>query len=131
MISRDELKSLVDQLPESSLDYIESAMRHYITRKVAEQRFHVSNEMEETGWGGGWGGNMPNGVRIAGQSFREFDNDTLVEWTLQFFDARELELTERLSLSSDRKKLLCSFTLSCGGRTVRHEDEFPAIVAQS
>jgi hypothetical protein len=32
---------------------------------------------------------------------------------------------QRLSLAADRAKLCCSLELSSGGRTVRHEEEFP------
>jgi hypothetical protein len=127
MTSRDELKALLDQLPEPSLDIVKSTVRHLIMQKVAEERFRgkQGSEMGSGGWTG-----VHNGVHFGGQSFRHFDNGALVERTLQFFDGHEIGRKERLSLSTDRTKLLCTLTLSCGGQTLRHEDEFPASLGE-
>ena len=123
MASLDELKALLDQLPEPSLDIVECTVRHLITQKVAEERFPAMQgaEMGSDGWTG-----THSGVHFGGQSFRRFDNGELVERTLQFFDGHEIEFRKSLWLSADRTKLLCTLTLSCGGQTLRHEDEFPA-----
>jgi hypothetical protein len=105
MTSRDELKALLDNLPEPCLDMVERTVRHLIRQNVPEERFcgTQGSGMGSDGWTG-----THNGIHFGGQSSRRFDNGALVERTLQFFDGHEIERKERLSLSADRTKLLCT-----------------------
>ena len=74
--------------------------------------------------GGGFAG-MHEGTPYGRHSFSYWDDKALVQQTLQSFDGHELEITERLSISEDRKKLSCILELSSGGRTIRYTDDFP------
>ena len=48
-----------------------------------------------------------------------------MQQNLHSFDGQEIEIMERLSMSADRSKLVCSLELSSAGLTVEHSDEFP------
>jgi hypothetical protein len=113
---RDELKALLDQVPETCLDSIEGTLRHFIMENAALERLHVSEEMRKSS--SGWSG-YENGFRFGGQSFRHFDKGALLIRTLQFFGSNEIELTERLSFSSDRTKLMFSLAISSSGHTTQ------------
>ncbi len=120
---RDELKALLDQVPESCLDSVEGALRHFIMQSVAVERLHIPEDMRKSS--SGWSG-YENGFRFGGQSFRHFEKGALLIRTLQFFGSNEIELNERLSLSSDYTKLVVSIAISSGGHTAQYAGEFPA-----
>jgi hypothetical protein len=65
------------------------------------------------------------GVPFGRQGFQYWDDKALVHQSLHSFDGQEIEIMERLSFSPDRAKFSCVLELSSGGRTVRHEKEFP------
>lgn len=144
MASRDELKFLIDQLPETRLEMAHRLLNHQINppapnpkfeqmqrpaqnyRRLVEQRFQETRKPGTIGSvvGGGFLGEH-EGVSFGRQDFHYWDNKALVHQTLQFFDGQQIEIMERFSFSPDRTSLVCAWEISCGGHTVRHEDAFP------
>jgi hypothetical protein len=144
MASRDELKSLIDRMPEERLESVRSILefninppppnpkmehmheRGQLYRKLVEQRFHETRKPGTiSGLSGGGMTGMHKGTPFGRNGFHYWDGDALVQQTLQFFNGQEIEIMERLSMSADRSKLICSLELSSAGRTVQHADEFP------
>jgi len=149
MPTRDELKALIDQLPESRLGAVGTLLEHHVKpqpprpeiermqQRSQNYKSQVEQRFRETripgtlgGMGGGGTSGMHEGVPFGRQGFQYWDDKALVNQTLHSFDGHELEVMQRLSLSPDRTKLSCVLELSSGGRTVRHEEEFPATEAQ-
>jgi hypothetical protein len=150
MASRDELKVLIDQLPEPRLEMVRQMLEHHVHppaprpeieqmqrrsrvyKNLVEQRFR---ETRKPGTIGGMvgGGNMGihESTPFGRQSFSYWDEKALVHQTLQMFDGQALEVMERLSFSPDRTTLVCHLELSSGGHTVRHQDEFPITNAEA
>ncbi len=145
MASRDELKALIDQVPEPRLELVRMMLEHHVHppphipdvermqkrsqgyRSVVEQRFRETRELGTVGgMGGGGFSGMHEGTPFGRHGFHYWDDKALVHQTLQFYDGQEIEVMERLSFSPpDRKKLACVLEISSGGRTVRYEEEFP------
>jgi hypothetical protein len=145
MPTRDELKAMVDVLPQSSLERVHTMMKYQIEpppppsaevarmrqrgqeyRKAVEQSFRENRRpgtIAGMAGGGSWG--TREGTPFGRSSFHYWDGKALVQQTLQSFDSYEVELMERFSMSEDGTKLVCSVELSSGGRTVRHDEEFP------
>jgi hypothetical protein len=150
MASRDDLKALIDQLPEPRLEMVRQMLEHHVHpppprpeiehmqrrsreyKKLVEQRFR---ETRKPGTIGGMvgGGSMGTheGTPFGRQSFSYWDEKALVHQTLQSFDGQELEIMERLSISPERTKLSCVLELSSGGRTVNYAEEFPITKAEA
>ena len=144
MDSRDELKALIDQLPEASLEMVHMMLNHHINppplipeiermrqrsgnyQRLVHQRFRETGKPGtlRSGGGGGFLG-MHEGTPFGRQGFHYWDEKALVHQTLQFFDGQEIEIMERLSFSVDRTTLVCDLEISSGSRTVRHQDLFP------
>ena len=142
MATRDELKSLIDQLPESRLEMVREMLNHQINppppnpdiermqersrnyRTLIGQRFRETGKPGPLVGGGGFSA-VHVGTAFEQLGFRYWDEKAFVHQSLQHFDGQEIEITERLSLSSDRATLICALELSSGGKTVRHEDAFP------
>jgi hypothetical protein len=144
MTSRDDLKSLIDRVPEDRLDAVLGMLDFQINppqpdpeiermrqrteqyRKAVEQRFRETRKPGTIGGGGGGGGilGVHEGVPYGRHSFSYWDEGALVEQILQSFDGQHIEIMERFSISPDRKKLFCRLELSSGGHTVQHSDEF-------
>jgi hypothetical protein len=150
MASRDELKALIDQLPENCLEMVRQMIEHEIHppaprpeiermqqrsrnyRRLVEQRFRETRKPGTIGTMGGTGfSSMHEGVPFGRQGFHYWDDKALVHQSLQSFDGQEIEVMERLSFSPDRTKLLCVVELSSGGLMVRHEEEFPTTEADA
>lgn len=95
-------------------------------KNLVEQRFRETRKPGTIGGmvGGGSMG-MHEGSPFSRQSFSYWDEKALVHQTLQSFDGQELEIMQRLSISTERKKLSCVLELSSGGRTVNYTEEFP------
>jgi hypothetical protein len=142
--TRDELKALIDQLPESRFEIVRKTLEHQIhppqprpeidqmQRRSEEYRKRVEQRFRETGKPGTIGGmagsgsaGMHKGTAFGQQGFSYWDEKALVNQTLQSFDGQELEIMERLSVSPDRTKLSCVLELSSGGRTVNFTEAFP------
>jgi hypothetical protein len=150
MISRDDLKALVDQLPESSLEMVRTMLEHNVNpppprpeiermrqrsrayKDQVEQRFRETRKPGTIG--GGMGGRSRfgehEGVSFGRQEFHYWDEKALVHQSLENFDGQEIELMERLSFSPDHTKLLCSLEIASGGRTVNYTEEFPIANAE-
>ena len=144
MATRDELKSVIDQLPESCLEMVHMMLNHHINppppipevermqqrsqkwKRLVNQRFQETGKPGtiRTAGGGGILG-MHERTPFGRQGFHYWDDKALVQQTLQFFDSHEIEIMERLSFSPDRTTLICDLEISSGSHTVRHQDEFP------
>jgi hypothetical protein len=144
MVTRDELKALIDQLPEPRLEMVRQMLDHHVhpqpprpemeqmRRRVHEYRTQVEQRFRETrkpgtlgAMGGGGSMGLHEGTPFGRQSFSYWDDKALVYQSLQNFDRQEIEVMERLSFSPDRTTLICALEISSGGSTVRHEDGFP------
>jgi DNA-binding transcriptional MerR regulator len=142
--TRDELKALIDQLPELRLEIVRSMLEHHVhppqprpeieqmQQRSQEYKERVEQRFRETrkpgtigGMAGGGSIGMHHGTPFGRQGFSYWDEKALVHQTLQSFDGQELEIMERLSLSPDRTKLSCVLELSSGGRIVNFTEEFP------
>ena len=124
MISRDELKALLDQLPESGFDMVESTIRFLLMQHTAERRFHVDGGGDVPPGHSAWSIES-NGLRAASHSIQQINDSALLVQTLYSFDQHDMEITERISLTPDRTRLRCQLTLASGGVTSLHDDEFP------
>jgi hypothetical protein len=144
MASRDELKSLVDRVPEKRLEAVRDMLEFNINppppnpeiehmrergqqyRKLVEQRFRETRKPGTISIlsGGGMTG-MHKGTSFGRNGFHYWDGDALVHQSLQSFNGQEIEIMERLSMSADRSKLICRLELSSAGLIVEHSDEFP------
>ena len=150
MVTRDELKALIDQLPESRLETVRNMLEHNVHpppprpeieqmhrrseeyRERVQQRFRETRKPGTIGFiGGGGSMGMHQGTPFGRQGLSYWDEKALVHQTLQSFDGHELEIMERLSISPDRTKLSCVFELSSGGRTVKYTEEFPITNAEA
>ena len=131
MVSRNDLKVLIEQLPESSLDRIRQILEYHlhppetppeITRMQERSRSWRETVLErfrETGkpgtirgMGGGGSLGVHQGTPFGRQGFHYWDGNALVHQTLQFFDDHEIEVMERLSLSPDGATLICDLEIS-------------------
>ena len=143
MGSREELKVLIDQLPEARLEPVRMMLEHQVHprpprpeldrirrrgeeyQRLVEQRFRETGRPGTvSGFGGAGFGDVHNSVPIGSHGFHYWDGDALVNQTLQSFSGRQIEIMQGLSISSDRTKLNCIVALSSGRHTIRHEDEF-------
>lgn len=146
MPSREELKTLIDQLPENQLGRVEELLRHHLTspakprpeieairrrsqtyREQVMQRFRETRRPGTCGIGamsGSGSFSEHEGIRFGRQGFQYWDDKALVHQSMHYFDGHELEIMERLSIS-EGKALSCAIEMSSGGRTVRYSDEFP------
>ena len=99
-----------------------------MVRSTGKRSSRVSAKIDDLGrlreWPVGGVGER-EGTPFGRSSFHYWDGKALVQQTLQSFDSHEVELMERFSMSEDGTKLVCSVELSSGGRTVRHDEEFP------
>ena len=144
MATREELKALIDQLPESRVESVRKLLEHNVNprrpdpemermhRRSLEYRRLVEERFRQTQKPGTLGATnvagvrfMREGVGYADQSFDHWDGKARVIQTLNQFDGCAIEVMQRFSISEDRKKLSCAIELSSGGRTVNHTEEFP------
>jgi hypothetical protein len=145
MADREELKSLIDRLPEASLDMVRTMMQFHINpppppppeverlrRRGQEYRRAVEQRFRETlkpgtiaGFGGGGHSGIHEGTAFGHNSFDYWDGKALVRQTLQSYDTQDIEIMETFSYTTDGAELLCNIELSSGGRTVKHEETFP------
>ena len=144
MATREELKALIDQLPEPRLEAVRKMLEHNIhppplrpeieqmQRRSLEYKDRVEQRFRETrkagtigGMSGGGSTGIHEGTPFGRHGFSYWDEKALVNQTLQLFDGQELEIMERLSMSPDRTKLSCVLELSSGGHKVNYAAEFP------
>jgi hypothetical protein len=141
MPTREELKALIDQIPEDRLDLTARSLQRCVTppppppppgspgswikpapteltammRRSETYKKEVMRRFEESGSPGTLGVGMPR--------FQYWDHEALVSQELHYFDGRDVEIMVRLSVS-DEQSLCCAVEVSSGGKTVRHSDEF-------
>lgn len=144
MAIRDEIHSLVDQLPEDQLQnarpFLAGLLRprapsrevehaRQLThqyKKMVEQRFRETRKPGTISTLVGGGNMFPReGKEYGNHSFHYWDDKALVHQTLRIFEGQELEIMERMSRSQDGATLLYEQELSSGGLTKRHEERFP------
>jgi hypothetical protein len=144
MSTREELKALIDQLPESRIASVKKLLEHSVNprrpepeiermhqrsqeyRRLVEQRFRQTQKPGTLGaMQVGGVSFMHEGVGYADQSFDYWDGKARVIQTLHQFGRCAIEVMQRFSIAEDRKKLSCDVELSSGGRTVSHTEEFP------
>jgi len=149
MISREELKSLINQLPESTLEAVKYMLQHHINppppnpqheqirKRGLEFRARVEGRFRQTrrpgtigGMGGGGISGKHSGHFYSRNSFDYWDGDALVVQGINSLDGQEIEMMQRYEVSPDRATLSCVTELWSGGRTVRHEDMFPVLREQ-
>jgi hypothetical protein len=146
MATRDELKALIDLLPDSRLEMVEKMLDRHIhppapkpeienmRERSQDYRDRVLKQYRETRKPGTCGVALGSGflsehegVPFGRQGFHYWDGKALVNQSLQSFDGYEIEIMERLSFSPDRTALICALELSGSGHMVRHEDAFPVV----
>jgi len=146
MPTRDELKVLIDQLPDDKLIAVHRMLELNLNRNPPQlvpemeqmqqrskeyrqrvlQKFRENRKPGTLGTAGGTGyASTHDGVSFGRQGFHYWDNKALVHQSLQSFDGQEIEIMERLSFSADRTVLVCALEISSGGYTVQHQDGFP------
>ena len=144
MAIRDELHSLLDQLPEDQLqnarpflvgllrprapspeiEHARQLTQEY--KKMVERRFRETRKPGTISALVGGGNVFPReGKAHSNHAFHYWDDKALVDQTLRVFEGQELESMERISLSDDRTTLVYEQELSSGGLTKRHEERFP------
>jgi hypothetical protein len=144
MATRDELHSLLDQLPEDKLrdarpfltgllkprpaspeiDRARKLTQQY--KNMVEQRFRETRKPGTISALVGGGSVFPREGQMNGNhSFHYWDDKALVHQTLRIFGGQELEIMERTWRSEDGATLVYEQELSSGGLTKRHEERFP------
>jgi hypothetical protein len=145
MTSRENVKALIDQLPEDQLVRVEAMLRHHLNPpkprpeveamrlRTQTYREQVMRRFRETGkpgtcgvgiMGGSGSFGEHEGMSYGRQGFNYWDGKALIHQSLQYFDGREIEVMERLSIS-ESGSLCCAIELASGGKSVQHADEFP------
>ena len=144
MATREDLKTLIDQLPESRIESVRRLLEHNVNprrpdpemermhrqwqeyRRLVEDRFRQTQKPGTIGemTVGGIRA-MHEGVGYADYGFDYWDGKARVIQTLHLLDGCQIEVMRRLSISEDRRKLSFFLELSSGGRTVNHTEEFP------
>src|SRR5579875_2538591 len=120
MSNREELKALIDQLPEENLFHVEAMLRFHLSppkprpeiealrRRVDEYRSQVLRRFQETRKPGTYGiGSMGSagsfgeykGRSFGRRSFHYWDDKALVYQSIQHLDGHEIEVVERLSVT--------------------------------
>jgi hypothetical protein len=144
MAIRDELHSLLDELPEDKLQAArpflagllrprtptpEAERAQQLTqqyKKMVEQRFRETRKPGTISTLFGGGSVFPReGKEYSNHAFHYWDDNALVHQLLRVFEGQELEIMERISRSEDGASLVYEQELSSGGLTKRHEERFP------
>jgi hypothetical protein len=144
MAIKDELHSLLDQLPEDNLraahpfllgllkprvpspEVGQARQRTQEFKRLVERRFRKTRKPGTISAMFGGGGVFPReGKGFSNHAFHYWDDKALVYQSLKVFDGQELEAMERISLSDDDRMLVYEQELSSGGLTKRHEERFP------
>jgi hypothetical protein len=114
MGSREELKVVIDQLPEARLEPVRMMLEHQVHprpprpeldrirrrgeeyQRLVEQRFRETGRPGTvSGFGGAGFGDVYDGVPIGSHGFHYWDGDALVNQTLQSFSGRQIEIMQR------------------------------------
>lgn len=151
MPSRDELKAQIDNLPDNCLEMVNTLLQHYINpppppppemermrkrgqefRRIVEERYRETQTPETgacmgTGFGGSGFRGIHKGTPHGVTSFSYWDGKALVQQALHSYDGQDVEIMERFAFDARRTKLLFTIEAASGGRTVRHDEEFPGL----
>jgi hypothetical protein len=125
MVSRSNLKSLIDQLPESSLEHVETFLRFCVSQHAGEQRLGVTEEETPPVGRSSWS-NVSAGVHVSAQSFHRVQGRELLVQTLYNVEGQEVEVVEAIAIPLNGSKLSFQVTISSAAITVKHANEFPA-----
>jgi len=145
MATRDEVRALLDRLPEDKLDnanlFLNGLLRPrpapsaeierareltHQYRRMVERKFRETRKPGTISSLFGGGSIFPKqGQGYGSHAFHYWDDKALVHQTLRIFEGQELEIMERISLSEDGSTLQYEQELSSGGLTRRRQEEFP------
>jgi hypothetical protein len=147
MATRDELMSLIEEMPEEKLDLVRmnlesilhppapNPMIEKVMRRAEEFQKQLSERLKELQEGnpldsirgfsgsGGFGGFPGKGNGEHSYSWQE--GHTHVKHRFVLHDNHELDFVERLQLSEDKKALVYDQEIYAGGRSVKRREEFP------
>ena len=151
MASRDELKTLIDQMPEEKLDLVrmnlESILHPPAPNPWVEKIMRRSEEFQKQlperlkqlqagnppdsihGFhGGGSFGSGPPPIRGNGEhSYGWQEGRAVVRHRLLLHENHEMDFVERLQLTEDEKTLVYEQEIYAEGRSVKRREEFPVI----
>lgn len=151
MASRDDLKTLIDQMPEEQLDLARMSLESILhppalnpmvekmMRRSEELRSQLPERLKQL-----QAGNPPGSIRgfLGGGGFgsgslpRKGNGEHALSWQegrahirhrLVLHEDHEMDFVERLELAEDEKTLIYEQEIYAGGRSVRRREEFPVM----
>jgi hypothetical protein len=155
MPTRDELKALIDQLPDEKLEMVrinlESIQHPPIPNPKVEQIMRRSEEFQkqlperlkqlqagcrpETIRGFGMAGGFGSGPGMRGgqgqHAYSWWEDITYVTHRMMLHAGRELDIVERLQFTEDETKLIYEQEIYAEGRTIKRKEEFPIAKAEA
>lgn len=149
MASRDELKTLIDQMPEEKLDWVRMNLESILhppdpnpmVEKVMRRSREFATQLPErlkqlqagntparpggfSGGGGfGWGPAPHKGNGEHAYSWQE--GRAHVQHRFLLHEDHEMDFVERLQLTEDEKTLVYEQEIDAEGRSIRRKEEFP------
>lgn len=151
MATRGELKTLVDQMPEESLDLVQANLQSILNppapnpmvEKIIQRSEELRNQLPERlkrlqagnppnsilGFygGGGFGSGPPPKRGNGEQSYSWQEGRASVKHRLVLHEDHEIDFVERLELTGDEKTLIYEQEIYSEGRTLRRREEFPVV----
>lgn len=151
MASRDELKLLIDQMPEEKLDLVRGNLESIlhpparnpkveeIMRRSAEFQGQLPDRLKKLQagnppgsiagfFGGGAFGSGPPPMKGNGQhSYSWQEGKAIVTHTMRLHEDVEVDLVERLQLTEDDKTLVYEQEIYAEGLAVMRREEFPVV----
>ena len=151
MVPREELKTLIDQMPEEKLDLVRMNLESILhppvpnpkvekmERRSEEFRGHLIERLKRLqagndpgtirGFGGGGGfGSGPAPKRGNGEhGYSWQDGRARIKQRLVLHEDHEVDLVERLQLTEDEKTLVYEQEIYAEGRSVKRREEFPVM----
>jgi hypothetical protein len=151
MALRDELKILIDQMPDEKLDLVrmnlEDILHPPALNPWVEEIMHRSEEFQKQlpdrlkqlqagnppgsvrgfSGGGGFGSGPPPMKGNGAHSYSWQEGRAHVVHTLRLHEDHEIDFVERLQLTEDEKTLVYEQEIYAEGRSVKRREEFPVI----
>jgi hypothetical protein len=151
MASRDELKTLIDQMPEEKLDLVrmnlESILHPPAPNPLVEKIMRRSEEFQKQlperlkqlqagnppdsirGFhgGGGFGSGPPPMKGNGDCSYSWQEGRVVVRHRFVLHENHEMDFVERLQLTEDEKTVVYEQEIYAEGRSVKRREEFPVI----
>ena len=148
MLTRDDLKALIDELPPEKLDLarlnLESILHPPALDPKIERMMRRSEEMQnqlperlkqlqagckpETILGFYGGGGFGSGPGLRGgqgeMAYSWWENITYVTHRMMLHAGREMDIVERFQLTEDERKLIYKSEIHAEGRVVKRTEEF-------